>query len=181
MKRAFSTREKVLLVVLAALLIGIGYFKLILEPINDNIDHFQQMTASEQDEILINTARLAQMRSMQTELDEIFAAGDAKPIPEYDNSGKLLVELHSILSKSTDYSLSFGAVTTLEGGYIQRRPVSMNFTTADYARAADIIKTIHDSDNTNQISDVSIAFKTDNGGAGSVSVSLSVTYYELIK
>ena len=33
MNRAFTTREKVLLVILAVLIIGIGYFKLLLEPI----------------------------------------------------------------------------------------------------------------------------------------------------
>lgn len=181
MKRAFSTREKVLLVVLAVLLIGIGYFKLILEPINNSIDEYQQMTASEQDEILINTARLTQMRAMQKELDEIYASGEAKPIPEYDNSGKLLIELHSILSKSTDYTLNFGTVGTLDGGYIERRPVSLNFTAPSYTRAAEIIRLLHDSENINQISDLSLAFKTDNGGASSVSVSLAVTYYELIK
>ena len=35
MKRAFTTREKVMLLVLTVLLIVIAYFKLILEPINN--------------------------------------------------------------------------------------------------------------------------------------------------
>ena len=38
MKRAFTTREKVMLLVLTVLLIVIAYFKLILEPINNSID-----------------------------------------------------------------------------------------------------------------------------------------------
>jgi len=42
MKRAFTTREKVMLLVLTVLLIVIAYFKLILEPINNSIDEYQE-------------------------------------------------------------------------------------------------------------------------------------------
>ena len=47
MKRAFTTREKVMLLVLTVLLIVIAYFKLILEPINNSIDeyHFAEYRA----------------------------------------------------------------------------------------------------------------------------------------
>lgn len=60
MKRAFTTREKVMLLVLTVLLIVIAYFKLILEPINNSIDEYQSETAAEQDEILQNTELLTQ-------------------------------------------------------------------------------------------------------------------------
>lgn len=113
MKRAFTTREKVMLLVLTVLLIVIAYFKLILEPINNSIDEYQSETAAEQDEILQNTELLTRMNQMQKELEEIYAAGDPTPIPNYDNSGKLLVELNSILSASVDYSLDFGQVSAL--------------------------------------------------------------------
>lgn len=70
MKRAFTTREKVMLLVLTVLLIVIAYFKLILEPINNSIDEYQSETAAEQDEILQNTALLTRMNQMQKELEE---------------------------------------------------------------------------------------------------------------
>lgn len=65
MKRAFTTREKVMLLVLTVLLIVIAYFKLILEPINNSIDEYQSETAAEQDEILQNTELLTRMNQMQ--------------------------------------------------------------------------------------------------------------------
>ena len=37
MRHVFTTREKVLLVILAVLVIAVGYWKLILTPINDSI------------------------------------------------------------------------------------------------------------------------------------------------
>ena len=146
MKRAFTTREKVMLLVLTVLLIVIAYFKLILEPINNSIDEYQSETAAEQDEILQNTELLTRMNQMQKELEEIYAAGDPTPIPNYDNSGKLLVELNSILSASVDYSLDFGQVSALNDGYIMCRPINMTFTTNTYAETRAIIDALHNSD-----------------------------------
>ena len=37
MNRPFTTREKVMLVILSLLIIGICYYKFLLEPINDQI------------------------------------------------------------------------------------------------------------------------------------------------
>ena len=159
MKRAFTTREKVMLLVLTVLLIVIAYFKLILEPINNSIDEYQSETAAEQDEILQNTALLTRMSQMQKELEEIYAEGDPTPIPNYDNSGKLLVELNSILSASVDYSLDFGQVSALNDGYIMCRPINMAFTTNTYAETRAIIDALHNSDFTNQISDISVQFE----------------------
>lgn len=174
MKRAFTTREKVLLVILAVLLILVAYFKLLLEPINANVEELQEKTASEQDLILENTARLAKMNAMEKALQAIYDAGDARPLPDYDNAEKLLVELNGILSTAQDYSLNFGSASPIEGDYIIRRPISMTFRTANYQGARAIINALHDSDNINQISDVSMNFETDG-----LEVSLTIAYFEL--
>lgn len=111
MRHVFTTREKVLLVILAVLVIAVGYWKLILTPINDSIADLNAQTASEQDAILTNSARLSRMRQMQQELETLLADPDAKPLPDYDNSERLLVELNTILSGTVDYTLSFGKPT----------------------------------------------------------------------
>lgn len=194
MNRAFTTREKVLLVILAVLIIGIGYFKLLLEPINTSIENYRNMTASEQDEILVNTALLQKKKQMETELEELFASGDPSPIPVYDNSGNLLVELHRILDKSLDYSLNFSGVSTMDVEYLVRRPVSLTFQTPTYAQARAIINELHDSDNVNCISDLSmqinngnldytneiIHWDEDDDSDYYITVSLVITYYERI-
>lgn len=194
MNRAFTTREKVLLVILAVLIIGIGYFKLLLEPINTSIENYQNMTASEQDEILVNTALLQKKKQMETELEELFASGDPTPIPVYDNSGKLLVELHRILDKSLDYSLNFSGVSTMDVEYLVRRPVSLTFQASTYAQARAIIDELHDSDNVNCISDLSmqinngnldytneiIHWDEDDDSDYYITVSLVITYYERV-
>lgn len=120
------------------------------------------------------------MNQMQKELEEIYAASDPTPIPNYDNSGKLLVELNSILSASIDYSLDFGQVSALNDGYIMCRPINMAFTTNTYAETRAIIDALHNSDFTNQISDISVQFE-NSGSSGNVQVNLYITYFELQK
>ena len=177
MNRAFTTREKVLLVVLAVLLIGVGYFKLLLEPVNDSIDRYTQSAAAEQDEILQNTVLLAQKRQMEQELQAIYETGGAVPLPSYDNAESLLVDLNHILADSEDYALNFGSTSELEGGYIVCRPLSLQFSAKSYAAARGILAALHDSANVNQISDLSCSLPQDTDGR--VDVTCSVTFYEL--
>ncbi len=177
MNRAFSTREKVLLVILALLLIGVGYFKLLLEPINESIDNYTQLASSEQDAMLQGTAQLVQLRQMEQELEVIHESGDAVPLPAYDNAEGLLVELNHILAASTEYTLNFGTVDMLDGGYIVRRPLSLQFSAKNYAAARGILTALHDSANVNQISDLSVSLPEDPDKG--VQVTCSVTFYEL--
>lgn len=177
MNRAFSTREKVLLVILALLLIGVGYFKLLLEPINESIDNYTQLASSEQDAMLQGTAQLVQLRQMEQELEAIFESGDAVPLPAYDNAEGLLVELNHILAASTEYTLNFGTADMLDGGYIVRRPLSLQFSAKNYAAARGILAALHDSANVNQISDLSVSLPEDPEKG--VQVTCSVTFYEL--
>ena len=177
MTRAFSTREKVLLVILALRLIGVGYFKLLLEPINESIDNYTQLASSEQDAMLQGTAQLVQLRQMEQELEVIHESGDAVPLPAYDNAEGLLVELNHILAASTEYTLNFGTVDMLDGDYIVRRPLSLQFSAKNYAAARGILTALHDSANVNQISDLSVSLPEDPDKG--VQVTCSVTFYEL--
>lgn len=176
MRHVFTTREKVLLVILAVLVIAVGYWKLILTPINDSIADLNAQTVSEQDAILTNSARLSRMRQMQQELETLLADPDAKPLPDYDNSERLLVELNTILS-GTDYTLNFGNTVPLEdGSAIMCRPITLTFEVSSYTSARAVLDALHDSQYVNLISDL----RMDLEGR-TVQTSLSITYFELQK
>lgn len=185
MNRAFTTREKVMLVILCLLIIGIGYYKFLLEPINDQIENYNSMAAQEQDTIVQNMALVQKKREMEQELEQIFAENpDPTPIPSYDNSGVLMVELHSILDGTVDYTLSFADTSRLSGGYLIRRPLQLDFTAYTYSQARSIIDRLHDSKNINQISDLTITrvdreTKEIDEETDSISVSMVITYFEL--
>ncbi len=176
MKRAFTTREKILLLILALLIIGIGYFKLILEPINDSITEYQAKTAAEQDEMIGNTALISRMNAMRAELDEIYASDDARPLPTFSNSDQLLVELNQILLPCNEYTLNFASTSVLDGNYIVCRPLNLTFTAENYPLARSILDDLHESDDINQISDLSLRFRED----GTVEVTLTISFFELI-
>lgn len=190
MNRAFTKREKVMLVILVVLIIGIGYFKFLLEPINAGIENYQQLEAMEQDQILLNAALVQEKLQMERELTELFDSGDPSPIPEYDNSAALLVELHKILDGSTEYTLNFTGTSPMDVAYLIRRPVNLTFRTASYSAARKIIDQLHDSSNINSISDLTIQFAADNSRVINwndtdeedteypIAVSLTITYYE---
>ena len=185
MNRPFTTREKVMLVILSLLIIGICYYKFLLEPINDQIEQYNQMAAGEQDIITQNMALIQKKKEMEQELEAIFAENpDPDPIPHYDNSGVLMVEIHSILDGTVDYTLSFSDTSLLSGGYLLRRPVELEFSVTTYSQARAIINRLHDSKNINQISDLSITrvnreTKQIDEDVDTIRVKMVITYFEL--
>ena len=185
MNRPFTTREKVMLVILSLMIIGICYYKFLLEPINDQIEQYNQMSAGEQDIITQNMALIQKKKEMEQELEAIFAENpDPDPIPNYDNSGVLMVEIHSILDGTVDYTLSFSDTSLLSGGYLLRRPLELEFSVTTYSQARAIINRLHDSKNINQISDLSITrvnreTKQTDEDADTICVKMVITYFEL--
>ena len=134
----FNAGEKTLLLVLIVVVLVAGYCKLILIPINDQISSYRLNMEAEQTELDANQGKMAQMQKMQKAIEEIKAAGEKRTIPQYDNSGKLMIELHEIMSDTLDYSLDCSA-GTVQQDYIMLRPIVMTFRTSTYAQARQIV------------------------------------------
>ena len=176
MNRELTKRETAMLLFLVILVIALGYFKLIFEPIQDQTARYQSDTVQEQSELEL--VRLDQMQKMQQKIDEVRASGEERTIPEYDNSGRLMLDLHRILGTAMDYSLDFSQSTT-QNNYVVLRPVTMSFQTRTYAQARAIVDALSESENMNQISDLSIRMDEGSEGA-SVRTDLVITYFEVI-
>lgn len=97
MNRELTGREKVMLLILSVLVMALGYYKLILEPINDQVAAYRDSTEQEQTELTTELVRAEQLKKMESAVAELRQRGDVKPIPAYDNSKALMVELHRIL------------------------------------------------------------------------------------
>ena len=175
MNRAFTQREKVLLLVLAVLIIVIGYVKLILQPINEEIESYEGLTMEEQTAFSANQIKAARMNLMEKEIEKAKAKGVRREVPAYDNSSNLLPGLYQIMESSVDYSLDFGEL--VYDGNVVQRPVEMTFQTRTYKQARAIIDKLYKSGYAMQITDVNIGTKkaTDTQ---LVSTSMSVTYFE---
>ena len=158
MDREFTPREKGMLLVLAVLLLALGYMKLFYAPVQQAVTENQQRQTELQDQALIEQDRALKMRTMEKELEELKASNavpDAQ-VPDYNNAKRVMVELNAILARAREYSLSFDDVSLDEDSGLVRRPVELTFKTADYAAAREIINDLYHCRYRCSIQDVSI-------------------------
>lgn len=178
MNRELTKREKVLLLIFAVLLIAVGYYKLLLEPINNQIESYRSLTQEEQ--MQMDTAQLqaVRMQQMETEIAQAKAAGIERTIPDYDNSAVLLPQLYQIMDSTIEYAMDFDEIT-FEGN-IAARPVQIEFETANYQKARRVIDKLCTTGYAMQIEDMTIqeARTTDKR---SVHTYLSITFFEAVR
>lgn len=177
MSRPFTATEKCLLLILTLLLIAVGYWKWVWQPIRNQIEEYQLAVAREQDALIGGFARMEQMKEMESALDVLFSQGDPKPIPVYDNSAGLLRELHTVLEGTARYTIEFEQVRPLADSTLLQRPARVTFAVADYPQAMQAVEQLSHMENCGRISDLNL---TDSGSAApeSVKVSLVITFYE---
>lgn len=176
MNRELTFREKFMLLVLILIVIVLGYYKFILEPINEQIADYNENTSLEQMELVTELARASKMKKMEASLEKIRESGDAKPIPAYNNSKNLMVELNNILSFSSTYSLDNTGGTSTED-YIVLRPISLEYRTSTYAQSRAIIDALCNSEYMNKISDLNITMASGNGRG--VQTTMVITFFEV--
>lgn len=182
MKREFSQREKVLLVIFVVMVLIVGYFKLILEPINNAIDDYQTKSDDVQTEIdqKMITARKVQL--MEKEIERL-KESDLKPIPVYSDEQRSITmkNLNQNLEDSIEQSLSFPSL--ISNDYIKCRPVLMTFSVSTYEEARAILDRICACEDTlMEISDLAItqvSNKTKEGITVIYQVSARLLYFEV--
>lgn len=184
MNREMTKREKVLLLILAVILLGLVYNLLVFQPVKTSLASAADQSQELQDEIQTEAARgahLAQMRDKLQELKKNETAGEIS-IPEYDNIQDLVTELNRVLAAASDYDLNFTPPKTDDKGLV-RRVIGMTFTCGRYADARSILSELYSCRYRCQIGDLQL--KSENSesvsdlSSGPVQVSLTVTFYEM--
>lgn len=181
--RSLSARERIMVLFLVALLVGVCYFLLFYQPLQTELASVAAQSAELDSQIEIATVKIASMDAMQQELDEILARPQAEitEIAPYDNAKVVMSQLNGILSASEDYSLNFKDPVIGEDGTV-RREVDMSYTCADYASAKSIIEALAASHWRCLINSLSLGSSADNATAnimaGSINVKASITFFE---
>lgn len=193
LNRQFTRREKVLLVILAALLVFAAYFYAVYRPTEASVSGAKAQIDSLSSEITVLEAKQQRMVSMQAELDELHASGGAMPIPAYDNLQQLMGFLNVVLSNTSDYSLSFPGLDLPDensNSDIVRRHLQMTFVSPNYAAARQTLDQLQNCPYCCQLKDVSIVpFSNDRASirqsssllGNSVQVTLTMSFYENMK
>ena len=175
MKRSLTAREWILLGVLAAVAAVSGYVMLFYLPVTAQRDAARDETELCQLQIEAAQLRLTEKRQMERELEGLFAREESpRGLAAYDNLQSVMLELHTILADTRDYSLSFGTVDTEQA--IVRRSISLTFTSGSYEEAKSVLQQLNDSAFRCMLSDLSISL--GQTGEGLVSVSGTIVFFE---
>ena len=99
MNRSFTTREKILLLLLTIMILGVGYFKLFYQPMQEQITASQQRQIAAEDQFSVEAVRLQRMKNMQNEIEQFKQSGATvySEIPPYDNIQNVMIQLNTIL------------------------------------------------------------------------------------
>lgn len=177
LNRSFSTRETVLILVLALLLVVACYYFLVMKNVSDTVAANNEQLAGIEMNVGVQESLAADRARMKAELDEL---GDDETLPEvaiYDNIRNELNELNTLLGSATTYNLSFGQPTV--EGQLVRRTVTVSFTTPSYASALEVVRQLENGTYRCQITDFTMTGELlADGSVSSVNATLSVTYLE---
>lgn len=179
MSRDFTTKEKVLLLILAAILILAGYYLFVDQPVRSALDSAKSQQEELNTELLVLQSRAASLSSMQSELDDIEKSGKLGKMGSYNNSKAELDELNDILKETKAYDINFNDVT--RDGDLIRRSFSLTYTAPDYDKAADIITQLCEGEWRCLISDLQFIADKDNLEEGDVKVGVTATFYETME
>ncbi|MDY3617752.1 hypothetical protein [Agathobaculum sp.] len=171
MYRSFTTREKVLLLILALMLVGLAYYMLIQVPVTEQLSALQSEQITAETELIITQARKAQMENMQEELDNAAKQEQAVGVPEYDNQPALLNFLHQALD-GTSYTVNFDEADI--STQFVRRPASIKFSALNYENAKAVVQALANAPYRCQIGDV-VFLANDTG----ITVQMKITYFEV--
>ncbi len=176
MKRQFSLRERILMMVLALLLLICFYYVLVEKPVQDTLLDASQRRSEAESQLTVASAQLQKMNQMQSALDQLEQSAQAD-VPDYDNAKNVMDLMNGAMAMTEEYNLTFQPVTT--EGAIVSRSIQMNFRCDDYDTAKDVLQTLLDSNYRCRITAMSVT-ATDGGNIRrqEVTVDASVTFYE---
>ncbi len=173
--RRFTTREKILMVIMAVVVVAAVYIKFIYLDVSSVISQSAMNIAEAQDELDLEQAKYAYLQSMKEELADIDKSGGLREIPDYDNSKRMMEELNQILLSVNDYTLTF--LPLEQEDTTVRRKISLNFKSANYATAEDVVKRIYAIDYRCLITSLSIS-ADKSMKREEVDVTLEATFFE---
>lgn len=172
MSRDFTRVEKLLIIFLALILVGLAYYQFVDVPVRQAITNANAEAQSLQTELDAAQAKLAAAKKLQDDMDALEASGQKSWMSSYNNSKAEIAFLNSILADALQYSVSFANVT--RSGNQIRRSFTLQYRTRDYDAAHEIMARLSQSHDRCLVSAASCALGRD----GAVAVTQSATFYE---
>jgi len=172
MSRDFTRNEKILIVILALILLGLAYYQFVDKTVRGSIVNAQSEASMLETELAAAQARLAAAQQVKNSMDELEASGQKSWMGSYNNSKAEVTFLNAILADTLQYSVTFSNVTRT-GDQI-RRSFTLEYRTDSYASAHEIMARLSQSHDRCLVSDASCSQEND----GTVVVRQAATFYE---
>lgn len=172
MSREFTTTEKVLIVVLAIVLLGLLYYKFVYQTTEDTIQSQKSEEGTVQLQLDIANKKLANLKSIQKQMDAIDHGSGASMMASYNNSKNETRFLNNVLSGASDYSISFTEVTR-HGDQI-RRSFTLQFVTRSYKEAERTVEELTNGKYRCLVDDINYTLTENNENY----VDLTATFFE---
>ena len=152
--------------VLALLLLGVIYYFVIQQPVQNDTDSINSEKSQVQSEIDTYQTLLLQKQMMQKKIDELMEEYDGNPpeLPMYNNMKSIVNELNLILGDTDTYSVQFGSIDRSDN--VIRQPISIEFECENYDTTMEKLRAIRDSLNTYLIVDLSMKESTKSRQTG---------------
>lgn len=172
MTRDFSFKEKMMLLVLALILLGLVYYQFVDRNVRGTLTGYNAEADQLQTEIDIAQAQLMHLTNVQSSLDAVEEAGKYGWMGSYNSSKEELAFLNSVLADTIQYSISFANVT--RSGNQIRRSFSLQYEAQNYTAAQEILTNLLKGKYRCLVGDVNCTIAAD----GTVTMNQSATFYE---
>lgn len=169
LSKSFSTKEKILIGLLAVMLLGLVYYRLFYVNISKAIASTRADESSLQSELDFAQMKLSQIDKMEKDMVDL---SDTPKMGSYNNSKTETIFLHNVFTGTTDYSISFDKVTRNKNQI--RRNFSLQYRVKSYNEAMRILTELTTGEYRCLISDMSC--RVDDNGT--TTVNLLGTFYE---
>ena len=170
-----------LLLILVIIFTIILYVLVVLTPSSDSINEAQNERYILESSLAMEMTKSSELSRMRQELADMKEIGvEYAPVPEYDNISSVAPLLNAALSKASEFDLRFMPVVF--DGAFAKREISMSFVAGSYAVAEGIVDELANGPFSCDVGVLRVAStdaESESVASGQVTVSLSITYYEV--
>lgn len=172
MSRDFTTSEKVLLVILSVILLGLVYYQFVDVPVRDAIASYKADAEMAQTQIDILQARVLHLKGIQDNLNKLEESGNLSYMGSYNNSKEEVAFLNDILGNTMEYSVTFSSIS--RNGDQIRRNFTLQYKTRTYDEARKIMKKLVNGKYRCLVDDIRCNVDIN----GTTTVNQTATFYE---
>lgn len=192
-----SSRDKIMMGILALVVVAAAWYMLFLTPTKEKIAELQTQkdnyTREDNEEVKPKIEELKGWtvdlgiisekdknksdREIRKKLKNAKQFNDFKKIADYDNFEALSAEFNRILGTTTEsFSLSFEE--PVRGENCWRRDISLSFKAPGRDRAKEIVNALNEMENGCFISDITFSLSQSDNGMESANVNCTISIFE---